>query len=277
VRRITVTIRGNDNAHRVPSALVTKSTRSKRRTTRKELLTVPALFRRRQIWLPTWQGALLLVVVIAVASLIALRHLATYLAVHDPAATRDGRGASTLIVEGWLEEDGLDAAIALIAGGRYARVIASGGPIEGWREGRSWPTYAERAADYLRRHGVTAIPVVAVAVPESAQDRTFRSAVAVREWLRRQGVAIDAVDLFSSGVHARRSRLVFQMAFGSEVNVGVFATAPERYALERWWMTSEGVKAVLGEAIGLAWTACCFAPRAPVSHEERLPPPRSPA
>jgi len=238
---------------------------------------VPALFRRRQVWLPTWPGVLLLVVVVAAASLIALRHLASYLAPHDPATTRDGRGASTLIVEGWLEEDGLDAAIAAIGRGRYQRVIASGGPIDGWREDQRWPTYAERAADYLRRHGVTSIPVVAVAAPESAQDRTFLSAIVVREWLRRQGGAIDAVDLFSGGVHARRSRLVFQMAFGPEVDVGVFAAAPRRYALERWWTTSEGVKAVLGEAISLAWTTCCFAPPAPVSHEERAPVPRSPA
>jgi len=238
---------------------------------------VPALFHRRQIWLPTWQGVLLLVVIVAAASLIALRHLASYLAPHDPATTRDGRGASTLIVEGWLDEDGLDAAIAAIGRGRYQRVIASGGPIDGWREDQRWPTYAERAADYLRRHGVTSIPVVAVAAPESVQDRTFLSAIVVREWLRRQGGAIDAVDLFSGGVHARRSRLVFQMAFGPEVDVGVFAAAPRRYALERWWTTSEGAKAVLGEAISLAWTACCFAPPAPVSHEERAPVPRSPA
>jgi len=239
---------------------------------------VPAWFRRRQIWLPTWQGALLLVVVVAAASLIALRHLASYLATNDPVAARDGRGAKTLIVEGWLDEDGLDAAIAVIATGRYQRVIASGGPIvDGWREGRSWPTYAERAADYLRRHGVTSIPVVAVAAPEALQDRTFRSAVVVRDWLRRQDDKLDAVDLFSGSVHARRSRLVFRMAFGPEVDVGILAAAPRRYALERWWTTSEGVKAVLGEAISLAWTACCFAPPTPGSGEGRSPMPRSPA
>ena len=239
---------------------------------------MPVWFRRRQIWLPTWQGDLLLVVVVAAASLIALRHLASYLATNDPVAARDGRGAKTLIVEGWLDEDGLDAAIAVIATGRYQRVIASGGPIvDGWREGRSWPTYAERAADYLRRHGVTSIPVVAVAAPEALQDRTFRSAVVVRDWLRRQDDKLDAVDLFSGSVHARRSRLVFRMAFGPEVEVGILAAAPRRYALERWWTTSEGVKAVLGEAISLAWTACCFAPPTPGSGEGRSPMPRSPA
>jgi len=235
------------------------------------------MFRRRQIWLPTWQGALLLVAVVAATALIALRHLAGYLAEERPATARDGRGAGTLIVEGWLDEDGLDAAIAAIGRGRYERVVASGGPIDGWREGRSWSTYAERAADYLRRHGVTSIPVVAVAARESPQDRTYLSAVVVRDWLRRQSVTIDAVDLYSGAVHARRSRLVFQMAFGPEVDVGVFAAPPRRYALDRWWTTSDGVKAVLDEAIGLAWTTCCFAPPAPASHDERSPVPRSPA
>ena len=68
------------------------------------------------------------------------------------------------------------------------------------------------------------------------------------------------------------------MAFGPEVEVGVFAAPPRRYALDRWWTTSEGVKAVLDESIALAWTACCFvAAERAMSHDERSPAPRSPA
>jgi hypothetical protein len=238
--------------------------------------TVPAMFRRRQIWLPTWWSALLLVVAFAAGSLFALRHLASYLAVDDPVAAHDGHRARTLIVEGWLDEDGLDAAITVIARGGYQRVVASGGPIDSWREGQSWPTYAERAADYLRRHGRVAIPVVAVAAPESARDRTFVSAIVVRDWLRRQGDAVDTIDLFSGSVHARRSRLVFAKAFGPRVEVGVFAAPPRRYSLERWWTTSEGAKAVLDETIALAWTWCCFSPPPSASQEARPTLPGSP-
>lgn len=237
---------------------------------------MPSLFRRRQIWLPTWWGALLLIAVAAASAFVALRHLGDYLAVDDAAAGRDGRGARTLIVEGWLDEDGLDDAIGVVARGKYERVVASGGPIESWREGQTWPTYADRAADYLRRHGV-GIPVVAVAAPASAQDRTFLSAVVVRDWLRQQGGAVDAVDLFSGGVHARRSRLVYRIAFGPAVEVGVLAARPRRYSLDRWWTTSDGAKSVLDEAIGLAWTTCCFRAPAPGSHEERWAVPKSPA
>ncbi|MEO5843596.1 MAG: hypothetical protein ABIQ33_02025 [Caldimonas sp.] len=235
------------------------------------------LFRRRQIWLPTWWGTLLLVVIVAASALVALRNLGSYLAPDEAAAGRDGQGARTLIVEGWLEEDALDDAMALIARGRYERVVTSGGPIEGWREDRRWPTYAERAADYLRRHLRSPIPVVPLPAQKSLQDRTFLSAVVVRDWLRRQGGTVDAVDLFSASVHARRSRLVYRLAFGPDIEVGVFAAPPRRYSLDRWWATSDGAKAVLDEAIGLAWTKCCFWPPAPASHDERPALPKSPA
>ncbi|MEO8310902.1 MAG: hypothetical protein ABI520_07005 [Caldimonas sp.] len=238
---------------------------------------MPTLFRRRPIWLPTWWGALLLALIALASTLLVLRHLGAYLAVDAPSGGRDGEGARTLIVEGWLDADALDDALALIARRRYERIAVSGGPIEGWREDQRWPTYAERAADYLRRHGSGSIPVVAVAAPASAQERTFLSAVVVRDWLRRQGGSVDAVDLFSGGVHARRSRLVYRIAFGPGVDVGVFAARPRRYTLERWWTTSDGAKSVLDEAIGLAWTKCCFWPPAPGSHEERWAVPKSPA
>ena len=55
------------------------------------------------------------------------------------------------------------------------------------------------------------------------------------------------------------------MAFGPGVEVGVLAAPPRRYDVERWWLTSEGAKTVLGELLSLAWTKCCFWPAAPTA------------
>ena len=220
---------------------------------------------------------MLLFVAVAIALvLLGLRHLGSWLAPDAPAAGRDGAGARTLVVEGWLDQDALDDALALIARHRYERIVTSGGPLDGWREDQRWPSYAERAADYLRRHGAP-VPVTALPAPASAQDRSFLSAVVVRDGLQRQGVAPDAIDLFSGGVHARRSRLVYRLAFGPEVEIGVIAARPRQYALERWWSTSDGAKATVGELLGIAWTSCCFWPPARGSHEERWAVPKSPA
>ncbi len=237
---------------------------------------MPSLFRRRQVWLPTWWGALLLALVALASALLALRGLGSYLAADAPAAGRDGKGARTLIVEGWLEEDALDDAIALIARGSYERVVMSGGPIEGWREDQRWPD-VRRARRRLpapawRKPGRRRAGAEVAAGPQLPQRRR-RARLAAPAAGPRSTRSISS----RRGVHARRSRLVYRIAFGPEVEVGVLAAPPRRYALDRWWATSDGAKSVLDEAIGLAWTTCCFRPPAPGPHEERPALPKSPA
>jgi hypothetical protein len=238
---------------------------------------LPPLFRRRPLWLPTLWGTLLLSGVALLVLVVVARGLGGFLASSEPARGRDGHGAALLVVEGWLNEDELNDAIAAFRRGHYTRIVTSGGPIESWQEGVTYPSFAERAASYLRRHGLAEAAVTAVPAPASAQDRTFLSAVMVREWARRDGVPLDALDLFSGGVHARRSRLAYRLAFGPGVEIGVLAAVPRLYDVDRWWQTSEGAKTVLGELLGLGWTECCFWPGAPGTHEELWVVPKRPA
>lgn len=227
------------------------------------------LFRRREVWVPTLSGWLLALAIAAALLAVLGLGAADFLMLHEPALGRDGRGARTMVVEGWLDEADLDQAIAAIRGGHYERVLTTGGPIESWNDARVWKSFAERAAGYLKAQGLSAIPVIAVPAPASAQDRTFLSAVMVRVWAQRAGVTLTALDLYSADVHARRSRLLFRMAFGPTVEVGVLASAPRDHDAQRWWSSSAGAKAVVGEALSLAWTKCCFWPAAPGTHEER--------
>lgn len=228
------------------------------------------LFRRRTVWLPTWQGSLLIGLVVAAALLLSAWRAVGFLALREPAPGRDNAGARTLVVEGWLDRPDLDQAAAIVRGGRYALVLTTGGPVSAdFDDPARWPSYAERAASYLRATTPAGTRIVAVPAPASAQDRTFLSAVMLREWAKRNGAVLEAIDLVSAGVHARRSRRMFQAALGPEVAVGVLATAPVEYDARRWWTGSTGTKTVLGEAIALAWTVCCFHPPAPGSHAER--------
>lgn len=189
-----------------------------------------------------------------------------FFALDEPAVLPGGGGAPVLVIEGWLGEDELDQAIAIFRRGRYQRAVTSGGPIESFA---TFPTYAERAADYLRRHGLAGAALDAVPVPHTAQDRTFASAVWVRDWAAREGVAMGAFDVVSRDAHARRTRLLYRMAFGPEARVGVLSTSPTSYDAQRWWTSSTAFKSLLGEALSLAWTKCCFWPGPPGSHKER--------
>jgi hypothetical protein len=224
---------------------------------------VPRLFRRREVWLPTWQGTLLLLALLALAIVAAGRGAYAFLAPEAPAQGADGRGARTLVVEGWLDASELAQAAGAFRRGRYERVLTTGGPIEASVDPAGWKTYAQRAAAVLRANGIDSVPVIALPAPPGLRDRTYRSALEVRAWAARSGTVLDAVDVYSAGVHARRSRLVFREALGEKVEVGVLAALPEGGDAQRWWTSSEAAKLTLGEGLSLAWTLCCFWPATP--------------
>ncbi|HKI63871.1 MAG TPA: YdcF family protein [Burkholderiales bacterium] len=218
----------------------------------------PTLIRKRQVWLPTVWGWLFLAVICFAAALAAARNLHGYLAQNAPV------GAPILVVEGWLDpDDGLDDAVALFRSGGYSRVVTTGGPLEQWPGVEQPATFAERAANYLVRKGLSKESVTAVPTPGTNEERTYLSAVTVREWAAQSGVKVQGLDILSSGTHARRSRLLYELAFGPSVKVGVYAARFPDYEPDRWWRTSLGAKDVLVQAIGLLWVKCFFWPSPP--------------
>ena len=221
------------------------------------------MVRRRVVWLPTLWGVLLLCALGAAFALTFGPHLDEWLAVNEPAVGKDGRGARALVVEGWLEPPELDQALEAFSRGHYERVITTGGPIPKSFEAGTWTTYAERAAAYLRAHGVDQVPVTPVVGPASTRDRTFWTAVEVRRWKERSGARLDSVDVFSGGTHALRSRMVYRLAMGDAVEVGALAARPFSYDPAHWWTSSAGAKAVMMETVAIAWTVCCFWPPPP--------------
>ncbi len=220
--------------------------------------------------MPTCWGALVLGAVVGGVALLGLRQLGSFLAPTDPV----GRGV--LVVEGWLPAEAFPLAADAAARGAYDAVVVSGGPIEDPLCSGAFATYADRGAAMLRQLGLTA-PLLAVApAPASAQDRTYRSAISVRQWAEAAQRPVTALDVFSHGAHARRTRMLYRMAFGEGVQVGVIAAEPSKYELLRWWAESGATKDVLGEGIAFAWTLCCFHPGLRGSHEELWGGPPSP-
>jgi hypothetical protein len=222
-----------------------------------------ALFRPRQIWLPTIFGWIFLLVIALVTCLLVVRNIYSFLAQNEPV------GARVLVVEGWLAPEELDQAAQIFKKGGYERVVTTGGPISGWPELSSMHSnYAKVAADYLAQHGVPRNVIIAVPTPASAQERTFLSAVVLRDSAHQLGITLDAIDMYSSGVHSRRSRLLFQMAFGQKVRIGVLAARPADYDPKAWWRASSGVESIIFQSIGLLWVKCFFWPGPPGSQQE---------
>jgi hypothetical protein len=214
-----------------------------------------SLFLRKQtVWVPTLLGWLALLLLGAVAAVALVRSVYPFLAVTEPV------GAPILVVEGWLSQDELDRAIRVFRAGSYERVLTTGGPLHSWRGTPNDSTYAHRAADYLIRHGLSTVPVTPVPSPITHQDRTYTSAQMVRAWARRSGVALEKLDVLSRGPHARRSRFLYEEAFGPDVRIGVIAVRPEDYPVAGWWHTSTGALDVAQQAAGFFWVKFFFNP-----------------
>jgi hypothetical protein len=225
------------------------------------------LLRRRQIWVPTFWGFLLLVIVM-MGMIVGFALTANgLLAPNAPAAGKAGAGARTLVIEGWMNPVYLPQAVEAFHRGHYERVLTTGGPMQPWADVGGWGNFAARAAANLHKYDLGGVPIIVVPAPDSKRERSYVSALMVGEWAKRSGLALGSIDLFTLGAHARRSQMLYRMALGRDVEVGVMAASPLDYDAQRWWDTSMGAKTTLGEAFSVVWTMCCFWPGTSESRE----------
>ena len=138
----------------------------------------------------------------------------------------------------------------------------TGGPIEAESPLAAYGSYAALTADVLREVGAAPGTVHAVPAPEVARDRTYSSAVALRDEFARSGAPVAMLNLMTSGPHSRRSRLLYEKAFGPAVRIGTISTAERGFDPDRWWTTSAGVRTVVGELIAYLYARFLFRPPA---------------
>lgn len=157
--------------------------------------------------------------------------------------------ADVLIVEGWIGRDGIRAAKEEFEAGGYRYLVATGGYTgEGWLD-RRW-SHAEMAEEELvRLHFPREQLLVAKTSPTDSQ-RTYESAVVGKEALEQRRIQIAAVNVFTRGPHARRSRLVFAKVFGASTPVGVVSWNPPGSTDGTWWRSSERAREFIGETAG---------------------------
>jgi hypothetical protein len=213
------------------------------------------LLRRRERLLPTWRGWLLLLLAGLLLAIGAVRRAQSFLAVTDPVA------GGALVVEGWAPDYALEEVVAEFRRHHYTRLYVVGVPLERGAPLSAYKTYAELSAATLLKLGLDRDSVQAVPAPAVRQDRTYASALVLKQWWQEHNAVPSEFNLVSLGPHARRSRLLFQEAFGREVRVGIIALEDRDYDPQHWWNSSEGVRTVTDELIAYGYARLLFHPR----------------
>ena len=169
--------------------------------------------------------------------------------------------AKILVVEGWVHEFAIRAAVDEFKSGAYEKIYTTGGPVVGdGGYSNDFNTSASVGAELLKKNGVADGSLQMVPSHVAGRDRTYSSAVALRDWFRENKVAVRNINVLTEDVHARRTQLLFQKAFGPGVTVGVISIPDPDYDAKHWWRYSEGVREVLGESIAWFYAEILFHP-----------------
>jgi uncharacterized SAM-binding protein YcdF (DUF218 family) len=211
------------------------------------------IFTRKECWRLSWRGWLILALFACSGAVLLLFNVQSFLAVTNRGST------NVLIVEGWIHDYALRAAVAEFRDGSYQRVFTTGGPVEG--SGgyiNDYHTNASVGANLLKKYGLPDESLQMVPSRAIDHDRTYGSAVALRNWFREHDIHIRSLNVLTENVHARRSRLLFSKALGPEISVGIIAVPNPDYDARRWWRYSEGVKDVGSEAIAYIYARFLF-------------------
>jgi uncharacterized SAM-binding protein YcdF (DUF218 family) len=213
------------------------------------------LFTRRERWGISWRGWAVVVAGLAIAAYGFVRSVHPFFAITERVDTR------LLAVEGWVNPFAIRAAAKEVRSHTYERVFSTGGPMRGTGAyTNDFNTVAGVGADRLKSEGVPASLVHVVASRVMARDRTYSSAVALREWCQANQISLSSINVLTEDIHARRTRLLYQKALGDNVRIGIIAVSNPDYDARYWWRYSEGVRAVVGECFAYVYAKCFFWP-----------------
>jgi hypothetical protein len=216
---------------------------------------VAGLFIHRPCWRLTPAAKVLVLLAGLVGLLLLLRGIEPFLAV-----TQRLNQPEYLVVEGWIGNSGLKRAADEFTAGHYQRLLTSGCMRTDEEPPASPRNYASWSAEDLQKLNIPADRITAVPTWEDRKDRTWHSALSLKNWFVENRIPVKRLEVVSLGAHSRRTRLLYQKAFGSSVKIGIIAAEDNEYDPAHWWRSSEGVREVIGEAIAYIYARIFFHP-----------------
>jgi uncharacterized SAM-binding protein YcdF (DUF218 family) len=208
---------------------------------------------RRYRWVLSSKAKLLILLVLLIVGLMILFGVYPFLALTERV------DANVLVVEGWVHPYAIEASAEEFRDHHYQRIFTTGGPVVG-KGGyiNDYQTSASVGADLLKKTGIPSELVQMVPSRVMGRDRTYSSAMALRDWFREHDLQVRSLNIVTEGAHARRSRLLFEKALGPDVKVGVISIPSPDFDASHWWYYSEGGEEIVEEVIGYLYARFFF-------------------
>ncbi len=183
-----------------------------------------------------------------------LQKIHPFLAIDHP------QKSSLMVVEDWLPDHTLKFIVDEFQSGNYNLIVVTGGQLVYGRNKTKYETTVELYVAKLESFGINKNKIIGLSKPTAIIDRTYNSGIALKEWYSKNLDKPTTLNVISMGVHARRSRLLFQKALGKRYVVGIIALKSIGYDSEKWWRSSSGFRTVTGELIAYLYAKFVFIP-----------------
>jgi hypothetical protein len=203
---------------------------------------------------PTWRGWTLIFLVAFILVFGFGSRLCDFLTVNNPVT------GGVLVVEGWVPPYAAGEALEEFRRHEYQGIYVTGEPIEEGSPFIGYVNYADFTVEVLKEMGAPEASLHAVPGPYAGKDRTFSMASTLKKRLEADGVSTAKINVVSIGPHSRRSRLLYEFAFGPGSQVGMMAVADRAFDPNHWWKSSAGVRMVISEAIAYGYARLIFRP-----------------
>ena len=212
------------------------------------------LVAKRECWKLTWCGRLLLVVLLVAVSWLMAVGIYPFLAVTHKIPAR------VLVIDGWMQASSLKRALEEFRSGEYERLLLIQPVLDAEDQNEPGRFCRNWVASWLVQQGVPEGRMTTLYPRVAMKDRTYHSAMVVKDWLKEHGLSNHPINVITQGPHARRSSLLYQKVFGGGYKVGIIAIRNLNYDPAHWWRSSAGVREVIGESIAYLYVRFFFSP-----------------
>lgn len=203
------------------------------------------ILRKRTLYLPTWKGWLVLLLLLAGVATLLLRSAHPFLARNVPVAQ-----PRIVVVEGWISDLSLEWVAAEHSGMGAPLLLCTGVDVPAGSHLLELGSFARLAEATLETLGVPEEGVHACPAGPHKRLRTFASAAAVYKWLEANDSLDARILIVTEGTHSRRSLAVYRKVFAqTSAEIGIRSLPSPNYDPEAWWKNSAGMKTVLTEGI----------------------------
>lgn len=183
--------------------------------------------------------------IILLAAIVFIVVIPGFLAVSKPT------GHGILVVEAWIPSQALPQAAQLFQTGSYRYLVVVGSQVSTCEHS---PNYADLAANDLAKLVPAKNKIVKIAMPYQPSKHTFATANGFKQWFQVYDAATCCIDVYTVGVHARKSWITFQSVLGSNYQVGVIAGPETTYNPKYWLVSRRGLWIVARNLAGYIYT-----------------------